>query len=157
VTWWQLVLVGALLIVAGCTHPLEAAIVSANGAAAGLKATHAAIHTASVSAQRDAARRVVGDRSNPAVRAEQLDRARQAGAKYRPAWDAYAAAREIWLLVADAINEAKAAEAAGLEPDLQMVAAMLAVLANAQKELEQVAGTMINVADVQNGLAEVLR
>ncbi len=132
-----LIMVGALLIAAGCTHPLDAAVVSANAAAHSLTAAHGAITRASRSAQRDAARRVVGDRDNPSVRAEQIDRATEAGKRFRSAWDAYAAARETWIVTVEGIKAAQAAEEAGAEPDTQLVAALVKALAGALKQLEE--------------------
>lgn len=131
-------LVGAMLIAAGCTRPLSVAVHVANTAAVGLKATHGGIAAASRSAQRAAARRVVGERDDPSVRAEQVDRATEAGRRYRPAWNAYDAARAAWIAVADGIRMAQQVEAAGGEPDVQLVAALLVVLADAQRELTEV-------------------
>lgn len=130
---WLLVLVGALIIAAGCQRPLDAAIVSANVAAASLTAAHGAITEARRADQLAAARRVVGDRDDPAVRAEMLDRAAQGGVEYREAWDAYTAARRVWLAVVEAIQ---VAQAAGDDVDLADVERLLVALAREMRALE---------------------
>lgn len=122
-----LVVVGALLILAGCARPLDAAVISANAAAITLQATHDEIATASRAAQREAASRVLGDRSDPAVRAEQIDRARLAGATFRPAWEAYSTARAAWVAVVAAIVVAQQTD----EPDLDAITQALLALAEA--------------------------
>lgn len=134
---WIAILVGAILVLAGCSHPLDAAVATANAAALSLKAAHGTIGDASRSDQREAANRVQGDRSDPAVIAEQLDRAREAGAKYRPVWNAYNSAVCAWYSAVEAIQAAQAAEEAGAEPDMQRIGALLTALAQSLKSLEE--------------------
>lgn len=129
-----LVLVGALLIAAGCQRPLDAAVRSANAAAIALTATHAAIVEQRRLDQIAAARRVVGDRDDPAVRAEQLDRAAEVGRKYRKAWEAYDKARAAWVTVVAAIKTSQLTEG---EP-LAGVTRLLMVLAECMRELEEI-------------------
>ena len=95
---YLLIFVGALLIASGCAHPLDVAVTAANTAAKDLHAVHAALTKARRVEQRAAARRVLGDRDDRRVRAEQLDRAHAVGLRYQHAWDAYARARKAWLV-----------------------------------------------------------
>jgi hypothetical protein len=133
-----LVMVGALLIAAGCSRPLNVAVATANAAAVGLEVTRAAIIEARKAEQLAAARRVVGDRSDPAVKAEQLDRAQAVGHEYRKIWDAYDAAWQAWATAARFIHEAQLLEKAGKEPDLQTITKLLIALADAQRKLSEV-------------------
>jgi len=132
-----LVLVGALLLAAGCSRPLDAAVLSANAAATTLEATHHLLTEQRRADEAEAARRVRGDRSDPAVRAEQLDRALAVGRKYRRAWDAYDVAYHAWAATVATIQAAQAGHknaAASLFHALQEVAMAIQAMQRAAQE-----------------------
>ncbi len=132
---WLLVFVGAMLIAAGCARPLDTAVVTANTAAAALVEARATLIEHRAKAQREAAKRVKGSRSDPSVRQEQLDRAEMVGRRYRPAFQSYETARKFWVAAVATIKVAQRHRDAGVEPNLEAVASALAELAEAQKRL----------------------
>ena len=140
-----LVLVGAILIAAGCSRPLNVAVATANAAAVGLQVTRDAIVEQRKTEQIAAARRVRGDRSDPAVRAEQLDRATEVGRRYRKAWDVYDSARDAWMAAAAGIRMARELEDAGAKGDVAEVAMLLRLLAISQQQLLTVAHEVAGV------------
>lgn len=130
-----LVLVGLLLLAAGCSRPLDTAVASANAAAVAIEAAHTTLARRYREDQLDAARRVRGERSDPTTRAEQRDRVQTVRARYAPLWEAYRAARQSWLAAVDVLVAARAAENAGLAVDVATVTDALQHLAAASAHL----------------------
>jgi len=106
---WLLVLLGALLVAAGC-DPLRAATVAANAAARTLVTTQTAMAGEYRAAQIAAAKRVQGDRSDPTVRAEVQDRAQMVRSAWETAWGTYHAAYSAWAILVAAIHAAERGE-----------------------------------------------
>jgi hypothetical protein len=129
-----LVYLGALLLMLGCSSPIVTATRATNAAAVSLTEAHAQLLDHRRQAQVEAARRVPGDRSDASVRAEQLDRARLVGQRYRGAWKAYSAARAAWLVAVAGIKIARETEAVGGAAALAALGPRLAVLAAAQAD-----------------------
>ena len=127
------VCVGVLLLLAGCTRPLQTATATANAAAHTLKAAHADLGLRYKADQIAAAKRVIGDRSDPATKAEQRDRVAAVRARYRPIWDGYAIAYEAWLEVVSAIEVAQQVDGAGGALDLVTITDLLRVLLTSQR------------------------
>lgn len=99
-----------LLGTPACSHPLDTAILAANGTKAFLASAHdtlADLHRS----MRDHAVEL----SDTEVAASIA--ARDVHTRFRPAWDAYDDARTAWILAAAAIDAAQALEAAGEDPD----------------------------------------
>jgi hypothetical protein len=139
---WTLLLLGALLVAAGCTRPIDAAAITANTAAAALRATESALAAAYRQAQRDAAARVGGDRADATVRAEVRDRVDAERARWALAWEAYDAAYSSWAITVAAIHAARQAEDAGFAPDVAGLAVLLSDLAESVRLLGEHAARM---------------
>lgn len=133
-----LLIVGAMLILVGCTRPLNVAAATANLANESLKVERAKIWASRKATQLAAAARVEGDRSDPAVAAEQLDRVAIVGREYRKLWDLYDVAWHAWARAARIIHAAQQLEAAGGTPNMEAIAELLLVLAEAQRDLSEV-------------------
>ena len=104
---YLLIMVGVLLMASGCARPMDTLVSTANTAAVTLTAAHTTLMATRKAQQIEAAKRVAGDRADPAVRAEQLERARLVGVRYRPAWTAYEIARAAWITSVAAIKVAQ--------------------------------------------------
>ena len=134
--WAQLwVLVGLLLLAAGCERPLATAVATANAAAISIEAAHETLARRYRTDQLEAARRVRGDRADATVRAEQHDRVAAVRRRYRPAWEAYGAARSAWLAAVEAIVTAQQAGEVGLAVDMAGILAALQELGAATGQL----------------------
>lgn len=132
---WFLIVLGLALISTGCARPLDVAVASANATAAHLQATHEQLKTSYQDDQLAAARRVKGDRSDPAVKAEQRDRVGQVRADYAPLWEAYGAAHDAWKDLLSVLVGARARQDMGLMPEMAPIADALALVVKTSRLL----------------------
>lgn len=125
---WLLAAVLALGACASAPSPLDAAVVTANGAAA-----------VATSGETTLARLYESEQHRCLDEHEKAAAARacvvEVRARYRPAWRAYDALRATWIASAALITAARATERSGRAPDLGQVASVVSDLIAAEQAL----------------------
>jgi hypothetical protein len=148
---WRLLLVGLTLLLAGCAHPLEAAVATSNTAAHVLKATHGQMAKAYGAEQVAAARAVEGDRELPQTKDAQRAAVATVRETWGGAWRAYRLARASWV---ELVVFLEVAIAVGNGTPLDPIEALTLVreLVTAQREMLVAAEPFVDVLSITPSL-----
>jgi hypothetical protein len=140
VTRVALAVVCAFALLAGCAHPLTPAITVLNTSGAFLTTAHGAM-VAAQDAEAARASAAAPDEAS-AERAEDATEAR-----YAPWWDAYRGAWLVWVAGRASVEAASAARAAGQDPKLEKVRAVVLRLVAAQERLRDATEALIGARE----------